>query len=160
MSSSSFSLAAIGLATSSADSAPAQSRSTPSRSTSRPKSRNFASSSSSLSGSAEDRSGLPLRTSSSRTPSLSTFSWQIRSRVTHDMFTRSSGSVRPTYPRSELGGTVLVAIEEYLSMRETAEILADPAALRGLAEARESEQSGNVVYGAEAARALLAERKR
>ena len=32
--------------------------------------------------------------------------------------------------------------------------------LRGLAEARESEQSGDVVYGAEAARALLAERKR
>ena len=43
--------------------------------------------------------------------------------------------------------TVLVAIEEYLSMRETAEILADPAALRGLAEARESEQAGNIVYG-------------
>jgi PHD/YefM family antitoxin component YafN of YafNO toxin-antitoxin module len=56
--------------------------------------------------------------------------------------------------------TVLVAIEEYLSMRETAEILADPSALRGLAEARESEQSSDVVYGAEAARALLAERKR
>jgi DNA processing protein len=56
--------------------------------------------------------------------------------------------------------TVLVAIEEYLSMRETAEILADPAALRGLAEARESEQAGDVVYGTEAARALLAERKR
>ena len=37
---------------------------------------------------------------------------------------------------------------------------ADPAALRGLAEARESEQAGDVVYGAEAARALLAERKR
>jgi PHD/YefM family antitoxin component YafN of YafNO toxin-antitoxin module len=55
---------------------------------------------------------------------------------------------------------VLVAIEEYLSMRETAEILADPAALRGLAEARESEQAGDVVYGAEAARALLAERRR
>ena len=33
--------------------------------------------------------------------------------------------------------TVLVAIEEYLSMRETAEILADPSALRGLAEASE-----------------------
>ena len=45
-------------------------------------------------------------------------------------------------------------------MRETAEILADPSALRGLAEARESEQSGDVVYGAGAARALLAERKR
>jgi predicted transcriptional regulator len=56
--------------------------------------------------------------------------------------------------------TVLVAIEEYLSVRETAEILADPSALRGLAEARESEQSGDVAYGAEAARALLADRKR
>ncbi|MGC1752483.1 MAG: Arc family DNA-binding protein [Trebonia sp.] len=56
--------------------------------------------------------------------------------------------------------TVLVAVEEYLSARETAEILADPAALRGLAEAREAEQAGDVVYGIEAARALLAERKR
>jgi predicted transcriptional regulator len=56
--------------------------------------------------------------------------------------------------------TILVAIEEYLSMRETTEILADPAALRGLAEARESEQAGDVVYGAAAARALLAERRR
>ena len=56
--------------------------------------------------------------------------------------------------------TVLVAIEEYLSARETAEILADPAALRGLAEARESEQSGDITYGADAARALLADRKR
>lgn len=56
--------------------------------------------------------------------------------------------------------TVLVAVEEYLSMRETAEILADPAALRGLAEAREAEQAGDVVYGTEAARLLLAERKR
>jgi len=56
--------------------------------------------------------------------------------------------------------TVLVAIEEYLSVREIAEILADPAALRGLAEARESEHAGDVVYGTEAARALLAERKR
>ena len=55
--------------------------------------------------------------------------------------------------------TVLVAIEEYLSTRETAEILADPAALRNLAEARESELAGDVVYGTEAARALLAERK-
>jgi PHD/YefM family antitoxin component YafN of YafNO toxin-antitoxin module len=56
--------------------------------------------------------------------------------------------------------TVLVAVEEYLSTRETAEILADPAALRGLAEAREAEQAGDVVYGVEAAQALLAERKR
>jgi PHD/YefM family antitoxin component YafN of YafNO toxin-antitoxin module len=56
--------------------------------------------------------------------------------------------------------TILVAIEEYLSVRETAEILADPAALRGLAEAQESVRAGDVVYGADAARALLAERKR
>jgi hypothetical protein len=44
-------------------------------------------------------------------------------------------------------------------MRETAEILADPAALRGLAEAREAEQAGDVVYGTEAVRALLAEHR-
>lgn len=56
--------------------------------------------------------------------------------------------------------TVLVAIEAYLSRQETAEILADPGALRGLAEAREAEQAGDVVYGTEAARALLTERKR
>jgi predicted transcriptional regulator len=56
--------------------------------------------------------------------------------------------------------TVLVAVEEYLSRRETAEILADPVALRGLAEARESEQAGDIVYGTEAARALLTDRKR
>ena len=56
--------------------------------------------------------------------------------------------------------TVLVAVEEYLAARETAEILADPAALRGLAEARESEQAGDVTYGAGAARALPAERNR
>ena len=56
--------------------------------------------------------------------------------------------------------TVLVAIEEYLSARETAEILADPVALRNLAEARESELVGDVIYGTEAARALLAERKK
>ncbi len=56
--------------------------------------------------------------------------------------------------RRSVQQTVLIAIEEYLSMRETAEILADPGALRGLAEARESEQAGDVVYGAEAARAI------
>jgi predicted transcriptional regulator len=56
--------------------------------------------------------------------------------------------------------TVLVAVEEYLSRSETAEILADPAALRGLAEARESEHAGDIVYGTEAARALLTDRRR
>ena len=43
---------------------------------------------------------------------------------------------------------------------ETTEILADPAAMRGLAEAHESEQAGDVIYGVEAVRELLAERKR
>jgi predicted transcriptional regulator len=62
--------------------------------------------------------------------------------------------------RRSVQQTVLVAIEEYLSARETAEIQADPGALRALAEARESEQAGDVVYGTDAARALLAERKR
>jgi hypothetical protein len=38
--------------------------------------------------------------------------------------------------------TVLAAIEQYLSARETAEILADPDALRNLAEARECELIG------------------
>jgi predicted transcriptional regulator len=56
--------------------------------------------------------------------------------------------------------TVLVAIEEYLSIRGTAEVLAGPAALRGLAEAREAEQAGDVVHGTKAACALPAERRR
>jgi predicted transcriptional regulator len=36
---------------------------------------------------------------------------------------------------------VLFAVKEYLSTRETAEILADPAVLRALAEACEAEQT-------------------
>jgi hypothetical protein len=40
-----------------------------------------------------------------------------------------------------------------------AEILADPAALRRLAEARESEQAGEVAYGAEEPGTLLAQRE-
>ncbi len=47
-----------------------------------------------------------------------------------------------------------------LSMRETAEILADPAALRGLAEARESSRLVMSSTGFESSRALLTERKR
>ena len=53
---------------------------------------------------------------------------------------------------------IRVAIDEFLSMRETAEILADPTAVRRLAEARGSEQAGDVTYGAEAAGTLLAAR--
>ena len=51
--------------------------------------------------------------------------------------------------------TVLVAVEEYLSVRETAEILADPAALRGLADARDAEQAGDVICTGEGKRSSL-----
>lgn len=51
--------------------------------------------------------------------------------------------------------TVLLAIEMYLSRRETAEVKADPEALRALAEAREAVSAGDVVYGVDAARSLL-----
>ena len=50
-------------------------------------------------------------------------------------------------------------VEQYDSASESGEILADPVALRALAEARESEQLGDITYGAEAARALLDERE-
>lgn len=51
--------------------------------------------------------------------------------------------------------TVLLAIETYLALRETAEIKADPDALRALAEAREAVREGDVVYGIEAVQSLL-----
>jgi len=51
--------------------------------------------------------------------------------------------------------TVLLAIETYLTLRETAEIKADPDTLRALAEAREAARAGEVVYGTEAVRTLL-----
>lgn len=53
---------------------------------------------------------------------------------------------------------VVHAVETYLARRETAEIKADPDALRALADARGSVRAGDVVYGADAARALLASR--
>lgn len=51
--------------------------------------------------------------------------------------------------------TVIRAVEWYLAERETAEIKADPEALRALAAARESVRDGEVVYGAEAVHDLL-----
>lgn len=51
--------------------------------------------------------------------------------------------------------TVLLAVETYLALRETAEVRADPDALRALAEAREAVRVGDVVYGSEAARSLV-----
>ncbi len=56
--------------------------------------------------------------------------------------------------------SVLAAIEQHISTRETAEILADPDALRGLNEGRESELTGDITYGVDAVRALLAKRRR
>lgn len=50
------------------------------------------------------------------------------------------------------------AIESYLSLRETAEIKSDPDTLRALAEAREGVNQGDVVYGVEAVRNLVASR--
>ncbi|MGL5811075.1 MAG: hypothetical protein ACRCYQ_14130 [Nocardioides sp.] len=54
---------------------------------------------------------------------------------------------------------IVHALETYLARRETDEITSDPAALRSLAEARESVDAGDVVYGSEAARALVRERR-
>jgi predicted transcriptional regulator len=54
---------------------------------------------------------------------------------------------------------VVHAVETYLSLRETAEIKADPPALRALAQAREAVRTGDVVYGTEAAQALLTSRR-
>jgi len=61
--------------------------------------------------------------------------------------------------RRSLHQTVVLAIEIFLAMRETAEIKADPDALRALAEARESVREGDIVYGADAVRALLRGRR-
>ncbi len=55
--------------------------------------------------------------------------------------------------------TVVRAIETYLTLRETTEIKADPAALRALAEAREGVRDGDVVYGTDAVRVLIAGRR-
>ena len=57
--------------------------------------------------------------------------------------------------RRSLHQAVIHAVETYLALRETAEIKADPDALRALAEAREAVRAGDVVYGTEAARALV-----
>ena len=61
--------------------------------------------------------------------------------------------------RRSLHQEVVHAIEVYLAIRETAEIKADPDALRSLAEAREAVRAGDVVYGTEAVRALLERRQ-
>jgi predicted transcriptional regulator len=61
--------------------------------------------------------------------------------------------------RRSVHQTILLAVEAFLALRETAEVKADPQALRALAEAREAVREGDVVYGAEAVRALLGGRR-
>jgi predicted transcriptional regulator len=57
--------------------------------------------------------------------------------------------------RRSIHQTVVLAIENFLTLRETAEVIADPETLRALAEAREAVREGDVVYGTDAVRELL-----
>ncbi|WP_028935273.1 hypothetical protein [Pseudonocardia spinosispora] len=61
--------------------------------------------------------------------------------------------------RRSVHQTVILAVETYLASRETAEVKADPDALRALAEAREAARSGDVVHGVEAVRELVRRRQ-
>ena len=61
--------------------------------------------------------------------------------------------------RRSVQQTVVLAVETFLALRETAEVKADPEALRALAEARQAVQDGDVVYGTDAVRALLRDRR-
>lgn len=60
--------------------------------------------------------------------------------------------------RRSVQQTVLLAIESYLTRRETAEIKADADTLRALAEAREQVSRGEA-YSTEDVRAALNERR-
>jgi hypothetical protein len=57
--------------------------------------------------------------------------------------------------RRSVQQTVVLAVEMFLAARETAELKADPEALRALAEAREAVRTDDLVYGADGARALV-----
>jgi predicted transcriptional regulator len=57
--------------------------------------------------------------------------------------------------RRSLHQTVVLAVETYLALRETAEVRADPETLRALAQARQAVQEGDVVYGTDVVRDLL-----
>ncbi|MHB8342557.1 MAG: hypothetical protein ACYDB7_15505 [Mycobacteriales bacterium] len=61
--------------------------------------------------------------------------------------------------RRSLHQTVVLAIETFLAPLETAEVAADPEALRALAEARQAVADGDTVYGAEAVRSLVRRRR-
>ncbi len=57
--------------------------------------------------------------------------------------------------RRSVHQTVVLAIETFLAVRETAEVVADPEALRALAEARQAVADGDIIYGADAVRSLV-----
>ena len=56
--------------------------------------------------------------------------------------------------RRSVHQTVVLAIETFLALRETAEVVADPEALRALAEARQAVADGDIVFGVDAVRSL------
>ncbi len=60
--------------------------------------------------------------------------------------------------RRSVHQTIVLAVETFLALRETAEVKADADALRALAEAREALAAGDVVYGTDSVRALIAQR--
>jgi predicted transcriptional regulator len=60
--------------------------------------------------------------------------------------------------RRSVHQTIVLAIETFLALRETAEVKADAGALRALAEAREAVAAGDVVSGTDAVRALIQQR--
>ena len=61
--------------------------------------------------------------------------------------------------RRSVHQTIVLAVETFLALRETAEVKADADVLRALAEAREAVAAGDVVYGTDSVRALMAQRR-
>jgi predicted transcriptional regulator len=61
--------------------------------------------------------------------------------------------------RRSVHQTVVLAIELFLAARETAQVKADPEALRALAEAQQAVRDGDVVYGTDAVSAMVSGRR-
>jgi len=61
--------------------------------------------------------------------------------------------------RRSVHQTIVLAVETFLALRETAEVKADADALRALAEAREAVAAGDVLYGTDSVRALIDQRR-
>jgi predicted transcriptional regulator len=61
--------------------------------------------------------------------------------------------------RRSVHQTVLLAIETFLALRETAEVAADPDALQALAEARRAVAEGDLLWGADELRSLVRARQ-